>query len=556
MRLIEAQSHNTMSIDKLVLVLLQVVVINAFSQNLVPNNSFEDGQPQCGPTNFPDDYGIYATHWECPTNGTTDLFSTQLPQHCFSCMPGWYFPPYMGVRTGQQLPRTGNEFAGVFAYSHQHPEDWREYLQTQLLEPLEKGKTYCGEMYISLADRVQVAVDKMGMAFRTKRTRIYAFANVLQLKSKVIYPDVLQDSINWTQVRGNFVADSAYTHLLIGNFFHRDNLTKVVLQGKPKLYEDMSYYFVDDVSVIRIPDEIEFEGDKVICEGKSATIKVHWGWEDMEWNRLGSAEVISKENTITVTPNVTTRYVFKGSYCKKTVTDTFEVKVLPFVPPDLGKDTTICEATSILLSAQEQYEYYTWQNGSTQPHHNINAAGTYWVQVRNQDGCSGADTITIDILRKPVVELGSDQVVCDWGKFMGIGIEPKPEEFYEWSTGEINSFFMPTGQGKYWLSVTNRCGISSDTLRLYSFENVFIPNLITPNGDGKNEHFEIKGLPPGLYPQLEIFNRVGKRIATIDSYHSDWPSSQSSNDLPTGVYYYTISLKGCRSYKGWLHVLK
>ncbi len=538
------------------LILFHLWAVDSVAQNLVRNNSFEEGQPECGPTLFPDDYGKYATHWECPTNGTTDLFSTQLPQNCFGGMPGWYFPPYMGYRTGKQMPRTGNEFAGLFVYSKQEPEDYREYLQTRLLEPLVKGESYCAEMYISLGDRVEIAVDKVGMAFKTKRTRIYGFNDVLPLKPKVIYPDVLEDSINWTQVSGNFIADSAYNYLVIGNFFKRDELRKIVQQGKRYLYREMSYYFIDDVSVTRIPNEIEFDGDKIICQGASAKISVNWNWESIEWRILGNIQVIGNGKEIIVEPKVTTRYLFKGSFCKKTVTDTVEITVLPFIAPELGKDTVICENTDILLTTPEQYAQYTWQDGSVLPHYKASKEGIYSVRVSDPSGCYGSDTITIGVLKKPHVGLGSDQVVCDWREHSGIGLTAVAGESYEWSTTETNSFIRPGEQGEYWLMATNRCGNATDTIRLYSFEHVFIPNVVTPNGDGKNEHFEILGLPPGLYPNLEIYNRTGKSIAMFEAYRGGWPSRQTSNELPSGIYYYAVTLPGCRSYKGWLQVLK
>jgi gliding motility-associated-like protein len=77
------------------------------------------------------------------------------------------------------------------------------------------------------------------------------------------------------------------------------------------------------------------------------------------------------------------------------------------------------------------------------------------------------------------------------------------------------------------------------------------PNTFSPNGDGVNDLFYIKGL--SFYPQskIEIYNRWGTQVFTNDAFHNcDEPSftgcwdgkSQSGQDLPDGVYFYTLVL--------------
>jgi hypothetical protein len=64
------------------------------------------------------------------------------------------------------------------------------------------------------------------------------------------------------------------------------------------------------------------------------------------------------------------------------------------------------------------------------------------------------------------------------------------------------------------------------------FENRLVfPNLITPNGDGKNDVFEIINL--ALFPNSEllIFNRWGKEIYKTSNYKNDWKGEE-------GVYFY------------------
>jgi gliding motility-associated-like protein len=91
-----------------------------------------------------------------------------------------------------------------------------------------------------------------------------------------------------------------------------------------------------------------------------------------------------------------------------------------------------------------------------------------------------------------------------------------------------------------------------------NFENepVFY-NLVTANGDGKNDAFEIDNLK--LYPEneLKIMNRWGKTIKEINNYSPQALWSPPS-DLPAGTYYYQFTIKGERAkiHKGWFSVVR
>ena len=63
---------------------------------------------------------------------------------------------------------------------------------------------------------------------------------------------------------------------------------------------------------------------------------------------------------------------------------------------------------------------------------------------------------------------------------------------------------------------------------------LFIPSLVTRDGNGQNDFFFIP--PIGKRLTLQIFNRWGKEIYKSDSYKNDWPIS----DVDAGVYYFTI----------------
>lgn len=81
-------------------------------------------------------------------------------------------------------------------------------------------------------------------------------------------------------------------------------------------------------------------------------------------------------------------------------------------------------------------------------------------------------------------------------------------------------------------------------------------NVITPNGDGFNDDWQIANI--GLYPQHEItvYNRYGNVVYQTTNYDNN--KAFNGEGLPAGTYYYQLNLKGDRPQvrKGWLEIMK
>jgi len=84
------------------------------------------------------------------------------------------------------------------------------------------------------------------------------------------------------------------------------------------------------------------------------------------------------------------------------------------------------------------------------------------------------------------------------------------------------------------------------------------PNILTPNGDGVNDKFEIGALiKGGGYTEMQviIYNRWGKKVYENINYKNDF----GGDGLPDGVYYVTIKAKGLLKdveYKSSLQILR
>jgi gliding motility-associated-like protein len=81
--------------------------------------------------------------------------------------------------------------------------------------------------------------------------------------------------------------------------------------------------------------------------------------------------------------------------------------------------------------------------------------------------------------------------------------------------------------------------------------DITIPNIFTPNGDGKNDLFKIVNYTEDTPIQIKIFNRWGKQIALIEDGTKGWDGA----GYPGGVYYYIINTAGGER-KGWVELIR
>jgi len=117
--------------------------------------------------------------------------------------------------------------------------------------------------------------------------------------------------------------------------------------------------------------------------------------------------------------------------------------------------------------------------------------------------------------------------------------------------------------GTYTLKVTTSQGcIASDSMVLTVVPYCIKPmEAFSPNGDGINDLFVIRGI--SNYPEnhFVVFNRWGNKVFEKDGYLSTWDGTTSEginvggNELPVGTYFYVLTLgDGSPYYKGTIYL--
>ncbi len=301
-----------------------------------------------------------------------------------------------------------------------------------------------------------------------------------------------------------------------------------------------AFYYVDDVSVSAINEQLNVTGDTLICSGESTTltgITNTEGW----WSLLSTPTdtIQSINNSITISPAITTTYLWNG------IQTTYAVTVSVSSPPDISlpADTTICDEASILLDATNTSSTYLWSTGATTPQIKAAESGIYVVTVNN-GFCVARDTFQLEVLTSPDVYLGGTAIICtDNDEFVTLNAGPGTSYFWL-PGGDTTSTLTVTEPGMYSVLVSHANGCNkSDSIIISEVctETLFVPGAFTPNSDGKNDLFYADGTNI-LNFEIIIFNRWGQQVFSSESLgiQGAWNGKDGQTPVPAGLYSYMI----------------
>lgn len=368
-----------------------LAAIHGRAQQLVPNGDLEI-YSQC-----PDYVSQIerANGWSKPTQGTSDYFN--------GCLGVPYSMSVPDNQFGDEAARSGNGYAGVYAFyadiEANVPGDLdREYVTRPLAAPLMPDETYAVEFFVSLADVSKYAVNDIGMLFSTQapyRPDEQAIEAVPQVRHGGV--SWLDSKNGWTRIGGCFTADSAYTHITIGNF---NNGPGTAFLQVPTNYPLtwFSYYYIDDVSVQPVPRP-ELGPDITTCGPVQLSVPdpqpdVQYAWSTGD---LGPSIMVAGDGT----------YIVHANLAGCSVKDSIRVDLLPTLAPTIVGDRThdFCMKGNMSLHVENIPPTATvlWNDGSTGSALTIDHPGNYDVTVDANGFCSASTSMTVeDICEHPI----------------------------------------------------------------------------------------------------------------------------------------------------------
>ena len=233
-----------------------------FSQNLVPNHSFE------GLVNYPvvknpknafefesqsgyKPFQRNLKYWKAGSDATPDLriitkgIYRQCQQRYKDC----------------NRPKTGEHFVGIMTFlKNSNTDVFREYIQIKLKSTIKPGiKTYC-ELWIQKDRQAKLVSNNIGFYFSQKK--FYEETEVcIEKKPQVNHSEIInQENLEWVKIEGTFVPDKPLIYLTIGNFYNNENTT---VESFKKFRGSSwtpayAHYLIDDVRVWQegdVPEE-------------------------------------------------------------------------------------------------------------------------------------------------------------------------------------------------------------------------------------------------------------------------------------------------------------
>jgi OmpA-OmpF porin, OOP family len=224
-----------------------LIVGNAsLAQNLVRNPGFEQYH-KCPGSFTSNSTGEIAPGWTSPSTGTPDMFHM--------CSTG-----EAGVPTnwaGYSKAYVGSGYAGIYGFLLRLNRDYREYLQAELITPLEADAEYYVEFYFKLSSNSKYAIDRIGF--------LLSDSNYL-MKDDGAFPvaatyERINRTINtratglWTRFAYTHLAKGGEKYLTIGNFSNGSKTRSQYItnsQATEPMLARAAYFFIDEVKVIKV----------------------------------------------------------------------------------------------------------------------------------------------------------------------------------------------------------------------------------------------------------------------------------------------------------------
>jgi large repetitive protein len=173
--------------------------------------------------------------------------------------------------------------------------------------------------------------------------------------------------------------------------------------------------------------------------------------------------------------------------------------------------------------------------------------GSHTITVLHVEGCSYTESFTIENyipISLTLVESNLNQITAT-----ATGGDGNFTYYLNGINYSYNEEFQIFETGTYTVVVEDGNGCTAEAQINMDFIDITIPNFFTPNDDGDNDTWVPENLEGFPNAQVEVFDRYGRIIVQFGN-KGEWNGTYNGSLLPTGDYWYTITLDGGRQFVG------
>ncbi len=294
-----------------------------------------------------------------------------------------------------------------------------------------------------------------------------------------------------------------------------------------------------------------------VCQGSNvqlnasasnAIASTQYQWQKNNQN-IGSNSTLLSINNISI--NDSGSYVLKATngICGGAISNTAKIEVRDNTS-SLTIDT-VCSGKSYLFNGNLFY-----------------SSGLYTTNLLNNVGCDSAASLDLTVIPNTVSVQKNLEVFAISNESILLSPQVKGTNLtYLWqpktylNTSIINpAVCKPTSNIVYHLFVSDGICMDTGTISVKVFSKIEIPTAFSPNNDATNDTWAIKNLNSFVGVSVNVFDRYGRMVFTSFGYNHPWNGTymNNGNQLPIGVYYYTIEVKGelPQKFSGSVMILK
>ena len=412
--------------------------------NLVLNPGFED-YSSC-PTSV--SQLSDCSNWFPATPGTSDYLN--------SCSSSTTVNPFHNEFQNLK-PHKGNGMAGFYCYEQTFL--YREYVEGILSKPLIANRVYFVNFFVHVTisqllvniEGCNSAVAEIGAYLSTNKIAVTGTVANLPDTPQIENPSsrMLDDTSNWMQISGYYKASGGEKYITIGNFFNNSNTHTSYSPSSNAI----SYYFIDDVSVIDTISKIYRTDTVYLCKGSSMTLYGSPKDSIGKWNNgsLGDSLIVSSP----------------GTYWK--ISDSDGIKSIDTIiviadtnSVNLGGDIILCQNKPYKITLPANGSLYNWSDGSTKNTITIVQPGKYFVSATDKHGCIASDTIMAYKDSNIVFHLPKDAILC-LGQNIKLDVSYIKENVI-WQDSSTSKIYIVSKPGTYTVSVPTQCGAITATV--------------------------------------------------------------------------------------------
>ena len=362
------------------------------------------------------------------------------------------------------------------------------------------------------------------------------------------------DSVYWKDLSGELLSDKQTIN------FSVEKTSSLTV----KLVSSLKCVGRDTILVKMLPlPATEAGRDTLICAGTSVKLGVDMQSEKSiyDWTPLQTLDNNKLANPI-ASPAITTKYYLKIADENACVNyDSVMISInLPSII-DAGGDKAICIGKDVKLGGNPTatgstlpYSYHwfpevhLWGSNIANPTANPDTSILYHLVVFAGECIVDTISVKVTVLSLPIITKSNDRTIgyTETAQLWAAGGTQ-----YTWSpetgldnSGISNPAAKPDATTTYSVLVTDGNGCESTAQVTITVRNeIFVPNLFTPNGDGKNDYFKVFGTGIGKI-NLRVYTPEGILVYETSDVNEatqiGWDGNFHGNPMNVGRYLWVI----------------